>query len=208
MKNSRLQYFLPPITDKLRFNSFVKYEKIQFSTFTMVELLVVISVIAMLAAMMLPALSKTMDRARSSQCVNNRHQYELAEHMYKSAWGETPSNDLEVFLNDKYLKSKKLPECPSQGVYLWIGERGRDLAPKMGCSIHYYPVDSDSLSDDDNSDGDAGEDDGNTGGNGGNGGGGWWGAIDPFSTIIFILFMAIIVLPSFHDPRKSHDPMR
>jgi prepilin-type N-terminal cleavage/methylation domain-containing protein/prepilin-type processing-associated H-X9-DG protein len=84
--SSRISDFKPPFR---RPSSPARGLPLPRPAFTLVELLVVVAVIAVLAALLLPALSSTRVPAQRANCASNLHQLGLAAQLY---WDENSGN--------------------------------------------------------------------------------------------------------------------
>jgi len=94
---------------------------------TLVELLVTISIVAMLVAMLMPALGMAREAARKTSCVNNLSSIAKGCRAYEAALGQLPGwrNRLDGFSRSKVQAGDKEKACVSWAVSLlpYLGER-------------------------------------------------------------------------------------
>ena len=94
--------------------------------FTLLELLVVIAVIAILAAVAIPIYARSREKAAESACLHNQKVIRLAAEEYKNDNGSYPET-VQVLVDGGYLKS--MPNC-SGLIYTALKSDGTDECPR------------------------------------------------------------------------------
>ncbi|MBU4375896.1 MAG: prepilin-type N-terminal cleavage/methylation domain-containing protein [Candidatus Omnitrophica bacterium] len=105
--------------------------------FTLVEIMIVVAIIGLLAAIAIPNFVKARETAQANACINNMRQIESAKEQWALEKGKTTGDvvvDAEAAL---YIKGG-MPTCPAAGTYT-VGVVGTDVICSLAAKGHVLP---------------------------------------------------------------------
>jgi prepilin-type N-terminal cleavage/methylation domain-containing protein len=105
--------------------------------FTLVEIMIVVAIIGLLAAIAIPNFVRARATSQANACINNMRQIDAACNEFALEQGKTTGSTAPSLTTDltPYIKlnaNNSIPSCPAQGSYT-VGTVG--AVPQVTCSV-------------------------------------------------------------------------
>ena len=99
--------------------------------FTLVEIMIVVAIIGLLAAIAVPSFIRARTTSQKNTCINNLRQIDSAIDQFAIENNKSNGDNVHRINVTPYLKGNKLPRCPANGTYA-LANVGTN--PQVGCT--------------------------------------------------------------------------
>jgi prepilin-type N-terminal cleavage/methylation domain-containing protein len=87
--------------------------------FTLVEIMIVVAIIGLLAAIAIPSFVKARTTSQQNACINNLRQIDSGKEQAALAYKLSESSSIGTDSVNEYLKNNVTPVCPAGGTYTY-----------------------------------------------------------------------------------------
>ena len=87
--------------------------------FTLVEIMIVVAIIGLLAAIAIPSFMKARTTSQTNACIENMRQIEGAKDQCAMAIGQQTGDTIVTTAVQSYIKGSVFPSCPASGTYTY-----------------------------------------------------------------------------------------
>ena len=113
----------------------MKTKALMKSAFTLVEIMIVVAIIGLLAAIAIPNFVRARTTAQKNACINNLRQMDGAKEQWALENKKKSTDTYTLADLNPYLKGGTTPVCPSTGTYA----PGADVSQNPTCSLSAAP---------------------------------------------------------------------
>ena len=105
--------------------------------FTLVEIMIVVAIIGLLAAIAIPTFVRARNTAQKNSCINNLRQIDGAKQQWALENKMTDTSTPATTDVQNYLKNNLFPHCPAAGTY---GVNAVNTDPTCSVTGHVLPT--------------------------------------------------------------------